>query len=281
VKHVFARAGNSVAGISVGPEGIDVEQLAHSLAANRPKLLIVTPNFQNPTGATLSLEARTAVLEVARQFNVLVAENDIYRELRYRGDDLPTIKQMDGSAGTVLIRSFSKIAFPGLRVGWMIGSKRLIAELTEARQWCDLHTDQLSQAVLLRFAQSGRLGAHLDRVRNAGAQRLDAVLSACKRHLPPRAAFTRPQGGMSLWVSLPEPLDAAELLPRAQRENVTYLPGKLFAVSNYDPGTFRLSFGGLTPDQIETGVAKLGRIFTEELARLRTSRDTEAASALV
>jgi 2-aminoadipate transaminase len=135
--------------------------------------------------------------------------------------------------------------------------------------------------VLLRFAQSGRFDAHLEKVRAAGAQRLDAVLNACRQHLPARATFTSPQGGMSLWVSLPEPLDAAELLPRAQRENVNYLPGKLFAVSNYAPGTLRLSFGGLTPAQIETGVAKLGRIFTEELARVRTSRETEAESALV
>lgn len=280
VKQVFARAGRVVSA-TVGKDGIDVNELAGVLATHRPKLLLVTPNFQNPTGATMPVSSRAAVLEAARQFGVLVAENDIYRELRYRGESLPSIKQLDSSGNTILIRSFSKIAFPGLRVGWMIGPKRLIAELTEARQWCDLHTDQLSQAVLLRFAQSGRLDVHLRRVRQIGAQKLSAVLDSCARHLPAGSQFTRPEGGMSLWVQLPGPLDTTELLPRAQQENVSYLAGKLFAVSAYNPGALRLSFGGLTPAEIESGLARLGKVFTEELARLQLTGDAGSGYALV
>ena len=281
IKHVFARGGARLVTVDIGPDGIGVEQLARVLAQERPRLLVLTPNFQNPTGATMPRDSRLAVLEAAKQFGVVVAENDIYRELRYRGESLATLKQLDNGAGTLLIRSFSKIAFPGLRVGWIIGPKSAISKMTEARQWCDLHTDQLSQAVLLRFACSGKLAEHSARVREKGKTRLDTVLAACARHLPQESTYTRPDGGMSLWVRLPEPLDASELLPRAQRHNVSYLPGKLFSVARYDPGTLRLSFGGLSPERIEQGLRRLGEVFREELERVRDSGSHLTTSALV
>ena len=158
---------------------------------------------------------------------------------------------------------------------------RTYAVRMDKKQWCDLHTDQLSQAILLRFAVSGRLEAHAKRVRAAGAERLRAVLSGCEKHLPAGTFFTRPSGGMSLWVRLPEPLDASELLSRAEQEKVTYLPGRYFSVAQFDPGTLRLSFGGLPPAQIEAGLAALGKVFTEELARVRRANHFEAAPAMV
>ena len=163
----------------------------------------------------------------------------------------------------------------------MIAPKPLIAALTEARQWCDLHSDQLSQAVLLRFAESGRLAEHVARTQTLGRERLQAAIEACEKHLPPGASFTRPEGGMSIWVRLPEPLDSSELLARAQREGVSYVPGKHFAVGPHDARTLRLSFGGLPPAHIEAGIARLGRIFHEECERSRTMSQFDAASALV
>jgi DNA-binding transcriptional MocR family regulator len=281
LKNVFTRGGARVLGVRMGEEGIDLEQLGRVLVKERPKALLVTSNFQNPTGATLPLDARSAVLKMARELGVMLVENNIYGDLRYEGEPLPAIKQLDGSGQTVLLRSFSKIAFPGLRVGWVIGPRPVIGRLAEVKQWCDLHTNQLSQAILLRFAVSGRLEAHARRVRADGAERLHAVLSACEKHLPAETRFTRPKGGMSLWVKLPEPLDASELLPRVEREKVTYLPGRYFSVSEYHPGTLRLSFGGMSPAQIESGVATLGRVFTEELARVRRTNLFEAAPAMV
>jgi 2-aminoadipate transaminase len=188
---------------------------------------------------------------------------------------------MDRSGRVVLLRSFSKIAFPGLRVGWVIGARTVIARLAEARQWCDLHTDQLSQAIMLRFAETGRLRSHLERVRAAGAERLKAALEACEHHLPPGSEFSRPSGGMNLWVRLPEPLDAAQLLHHAQRENVTYLPGSHFAVSRPQHGALRLSFGSLTPGAIREGIATLGRVFNQELGRGGSSSRFEPVSAVV
>jgi 2-aminoadipate transaminase len=210
-----------------------------------------------------------------------VVENDIYRDLRYEGEPLPTLKQLDDTGSVILIRSFSKIAFPGLRVGWITACAKVVAELVDARQWCDLHTDHLSQAILLRFAESGRLASHVADVRRAGVERLRAVLRACERHLPEGSEWTRPEGGMNLWVRLPRGIDAAALLPRCEREGITYLPGRYFAILQREPSALRLSFGGLSPERIEAGVATLGRVCTEEMERAGSADRFESAPALV
>ncbi len=277
-RNVFLRSDIRLVPVPVLDSGVDIDRLARIFAQERPQILVLTPNFQNPTGTTIPLAARETINRLAAEFQVRTIENDIYGGLRYTGESLPTLKQLGGS---VLIRSFSKVAFPGLRVGWIIGPKPLIADLTEARQWCDLHTDQLSQAVLLRFAQSGRLAEHAERTQERGRERLAAALSACEQHFPSGTSFTRPEGGMSIWVRLPDPLDATELLPRAQREGVSYVPGRHFAVGPHDSHTFRLSFGGLPPASIDAGIARLGRLFHEEIERSRRTPNFEAASALV
>jgi len=269
LRNLFLRAGAHVTGIPVGAEGLEVAELERVLATQPVRLLVASSNFQNPTGATLPQAARRAILRLAVAAGAVVVENDIYGELRYRGEAAPQMKRMDESGDAVLVGSFSKITFPGLRVGWLIGPRALVGRLTEAKQWTDLHSDQLAQAVLLRFAESGRLEEHRRRVRAAGLERLEAVLEACRIHLPAGAAYIRPEGGMNLWVRLPEPLDAAELLPRAQREGVSYVPGRHFEVSRRHRGSLRLCFASLEPEEIRAGVAALGRVFSEELERAR------------
>ena len=281
LKNLFVEAGADLIGIPVHQEGLDLLQLERALAKASAKAIVVTSNFQNPTGTTLSRDARTTVLRLARAAGVPLIENDIYGQLRYEGEPISTIKQMDETGDTILLRSFSKVSFPGLRVGWAIGPRGFIARMTESKQLSDLHSDQLSQAALLRFAQSGRLEAHHQRVLKAGSERLATTLAACQRYLPEGTEFTRPQGGMNLWIRLPEPLDAGELLARAQREGVTYLPGKYFSVNRSQPSALRLSFAGLEPEQIEKGVRILGEIFSSELERLRGAWNHEPAPAMV
>lgn len=281
LRNAFLRGGARVLGVPVGADGIEVEALGRLLEKERPRLMVLTPNFQNPTGTTLPLEAREKILALARRSGVVIVENDLYGELRYQGAEIPSMKRLDTAGDTILLGSFSKIAFPGLRVGWAIGPRHFIARLTEAKEASDLHSDQLSQAVLLRFAQSGRLAAHRKKMLAAGAERLTAVLSACVKELPKGSRYTRPEGGMNLWVRLPEPLDASELAARAERENVSYLPGRYFAVSRPQTHGLRLSFAGLTPEQIQAGLAVLGKIFRADLERARHARRDEPAPALV
>ncbi len=279
LKNLLTGMGVQLSGIPVGPEGVDAAHLERVLSREQPRLLVVTSNFQNPTGATLSLSARQRLVEAACAARVPVIENDAYGDLRYVGQPLPALKRLDERGGTVLLRSFSKVSFPGLRVGWALGPKPLIDRVRNAKEAADLHTDQLSQAVLLEFVESGRLEAHRRRVLEAGAQRLAATLEGCARAFPPGTRWTRPEGGMNVWVRLPDPLDAGELLVRAQEQGVAYLPGRYFAVSRLDPGALRLSFAGLTPAEIREGLEILGRIVTNELAG--ASLDREPAPAMV
>jgi 2-aminoadipate transaminase len=279
LKNLLAGSGAQLAGVPVGSDGIDLAHLERVFERDRPRLLVVTSNFQNPTGATLPLEARRALIEAARAAAVPVVENDPYGDLRYSGEPVPALKQLDEHGGTVLLRSFSKVSFPGLRVGWVLGPKPLLDRLRHAKESADLHTDQLSQAVLLEFARSGRLEAHRRRVLQAGAERLAATLDACRRYFPAGTRWTTPGGGMNIWLRLPEPLDAGELLPAAQQAGVAYLPGRYFAVSRLDPGALRLSFAGLAPEQIRSGLEVLGRLITEEIESAR--RNFEPAPAMV
>jgi 2-aminoadipate transaminase len=281
LRNVFQRTGGRLVGIPVGPTGIDLEALRQAMRREQPKLVVVTPNFQNPTGATLPMASRRTLLEIVTASGAMLVESDIYGALRYEGDPLPTLKQLDPTGGAILLRSFSKLAFPGLRVGWVIAPRPIVERLTEAKQWSDLHTDQLSQAVLFRFAQSGRLDRHREHMLQAGRERLRAAIAACEKHLPPGAEFTRPSGGMNLWVRLPEPLDAGELLAAAEREGVSYLPGKYFGVSKVEPGGLRISFAGLAPDRIAAGMATLGRVFRTAQERAREYSRLESVPAMV
>ena len=158
LKNLLISMGARLVGVPVGPDGLEVAQLQRVLERERPRFLVVTSNFQNPTGATMPLGARLTLLEAAGTAGVPILENDAYGELRYSGEALPAIKQLDHQGGTVLLRSFSKVSFPGLRVGWAVGPKPLMDRLRQAKEAADLHTDQLSQAVLLEFARIGKAG---------------------------------------------------------------------------------------------------------------------------
>ncbi len=278
LSRVFQQVGASIIPISVGERGFDLDALENAVLRHRPRLIVVTPSFQNPTGATLPIESRRRLVTIAAQNDVIIVENDIYSQLRYKGEALPTLKELDVFGNTLLLRSYSKVSFPGLRVGWIIGPHEAISRLVEIKQTTDLHSDQLSQSVILRFAESGELHRHLERARREGAERLEAALHSCQRFLPSGTRWTRPDGGMSLWVDLPAPLLADELLLRAQERGVTYLPGRYFSIKRAHPRSLRLSFGGLTVDQIRRGIQILGELACQEQAE---SVAAEPAVALV
>ncbi len=278
---VFARAGANILSVPVDAAGPDVNALEETLKQTKPRLVAVTPSFQNPTGATLSLDRRKRLLELMRRFGVVLIESDIYSELRYEGSALPSLKQLDASGNTILLGSYSKVSFPGLRVGWIIAPRPVIARLAEAKQLSDLHSDQLSQAVLLRFAQSGELARHLERTRAAGAERLETALRACGRYLPSGATFTRPTGGMNMWIELPAPLTAESLLSRVEERGVNYLPGGYFSARRPHPRGLRISFGGLSSEQIARGIQILGQTAASELAAHTANLSLEPMAALV
>jgi 2-aminoadipate transaminase len=265
LRETFRRAGARLTGIPVAAGGLDLDALERALRRDRPALLVVTPDFQNPTGATMPLDKRRALLRVAAAHEVTIVENAAYSALRYDGEPIAPLKQLDRNGNVIQIGSFSKVAFPGLRLGWIAARRRVAERCAEAKQWADLHSDQLSQAILLRFLESGRMEAHCRKVIAAGRERLDATIRALEAHAPGGTSCTRPQGGMNLWVRLPEGADADEILPKAIAAGVSFLPARYFAVAGFSRGGLRLSFAGLTPDEIDRGVRTIGTLAARAL----------------
>jgi 2-aminoadipate transaminase len=277
LKNLFLEAGAELTSFSRDSENIDLNSLQRALDAG-PKALVVTPSFQNPTGATMSAADRAEICRTARAAAVPVIEIDIYTELAYSADNpLPRLKELD--ANVILLGSFSKVAFPGVRVGWIIAPRPVIARVTELKQLADLHTDHLSQAFLLRFAESGRLARHQDVVIAAAKEKLRALEQSCRRFLT-GCTYQVPSGGMNMWINLPGGLDAVALRGLAQHAGIDYLPGRYFSVSRPLDSGLRLSFAGLEPNEIRKGIEILGGLI-QNAVHAGDGRDSRPVVALV
>jgi DNA-binding transcriptional MocR family regulator len=262
LRNVLKAAEVKVTAAAVGAAGMDLAVVEGALQRSEVRTVLVTPDFQNPTGVSMPVAERKQLLAIARRAGATVIENAIYGELRYRGEPLPSLKQLDPTAQVLLLGSYSKVSFPGLRVGWVIGPRPAIARLAELKQISDLHSDQLSQAILLRFAESGELQKHIENTKVAGLDRLRAAIDACERFFPASAQFTRPDGGMNLWIWMPSSISIEALLARVEAKGVSFMPGRYF--SNSQQG-LRLSFGALSPGQIEQGIRIIGETMHEIL----------------
>jgi DNA-binding transcriptional MocR family regulator len=257
LRNLFLEAGAELIGVAVGADGAEPASLRRAFEAGA-KIAVLTPSFQNPTGASIPAANRRSIVEMARAFGAVLIENDIYSELAYaEGEPAPKLKALDPNV--ILLGSFSKIAFPGMRCGWIIAPRPAIARVTELKQLADLHTDQLSQAFLLRFAESGRLAAHQAKMIAAGRERVRAVEQACRMHLA-GCRYRVPSGGMNMWIELPAGVDAGQLRGLAQQAGVDYLPGRYFAVSRSLDSGLRLSFAGPEPAEIRRGLEILGSL---------------------
>jgi 2-aminoadipate transaminase len=278
LKNLLLEGGVDLVGIPMNGSGMDLNALHRALNTGA-KVLIVTPSFQNPTGALMPASDRVELCRMAREAGVVVIESDIYSELNYgvSEDGPPRLKHLDPNV--ILLGSFSKIAFPGIRVGWIVAPRPVIARATELKVLADLHTDHLSQAFLLRFAESGKLAKHDTAVINTGREQIRALDQACRKHLA-GCVWRLPHGGMNMWLELPAGLDAVALRGLAQQAGMDYLPGRYFSVSRPQDSGLRLSFAGLEPNEIRKGIELLGAV-VESAASARDARDSQPAMALV
>lgn len=227
-----------------------------------PRLLYLVPDFANPTGLTMSLAARRQALERARAANAIILEDAAYAGLRYDGQALPSIAALDAAGGsiqasrTLYCGTFSKTLSPGLRVGWVCGPTALIAKLALLKQGADLHTASLNQMLVHQVALAG-FAAQLNAIRTVYRTRRDAMLAALARYAPDDVNWTRPEGGMFIWLQLPAHLDAADLLEQALRQDIAFVPGGAFFTDGSGANTLRLSFSLADEAQIELGIFKL------------------------
>ena len=277
--NVFESPGVRLIGAPVTAEGMDLDFLAAVLGQNKVKLILTSPNFQNPTGRTMPLAARQRLLELAVRFQVPVVEDDIYGALRYSGRELPPLKSLDPSGLVIHLNSFSKVGFPGFRVGWMVASRRVIERLRWAKQRSDLHTNLLGQAVLEELGRRGWLDKFIRRIRKVYERKLGVLCRATRRCFPAEARLTCPEGGMSVWVELPAGLDAVELLVRAQERRVIFAPARYFYFQNPRHNAFRLCFTALPDEQIEQGVGILGELLKAEIRKGKTGKKGSPAGA--
>jgi len=261
-----------------GYVGLDVNALESVLMQNRVKFIFVTPDFHNPTGTTLPVAERRRLLEIAARYQVPVIEDYIYARLRLRGTAVPSLKSLDRTGNVIHIDSFSKIAFPGLRVGWCIGPESVIERLRVVKQSTDLHTDQLSQAALAEFVRRGHLARHLAKMKKVYRGRLDALEAALEKHMPEETTWSRPEGGMSIWVTIPAGLDAGELLIHVRERGVHFVPGRYFYYQNPQPNTLRLGFAGLDEKRIARGVQTLAELLKIELRKRQRGARNESLS---
>ena len=206
--------------------GVDVSAVEAVLMQNRIKMILLTPDFHNPTGTTLPVAERRRLLEIAARFQVPIVEDHIYARLRSRGGPVPSLKQLDRSNVVIQVDSFSKIAFPGLRVGWIVAASNVIDRMRKVKEATDLHTGQLGRRSS-RNMRRGKLNRHLEHTRKAYSGRLAALEQALTRHMPPGTKWTRPEGGMCVWVELPPGFDSNELLIHTRERGVVYSPGDI------------------------------------------------------
>jgi 2-aminoadipate transaminase len=247
--------------------GLDLEALEATLAANRVKLIVLTPDFHNPTGTSMPLASRRKVLELASRHQVPVVEDHIYARLHAREDRPPSMKQLDRSNIVIHIDSFAKVAFPGLRVGWIVAPPVAIERLRVVKQTTNLHTDQLAQATLAEFLRRGMFSRHVAKMRKVYASRLEALDEVLRKHMPEETRWTRPEGGMCLWLELPPGFDASELLIHSKERGVLFAPGRYFYAQNPLPNTLRLGYAGLDEKQIARGVATLAELLRIEMKK--------------
>ncbi len=244
-------------------DGLDPDALDELFARHQPKLLYTVPTFHNPTGRTLPLQRRRALAAAAERAGLWLVEDDPYGELRYRGEALPAVASLPAARDrTLAISTLSKIAAPGLRVGWVRAPRMLLRSLTIAKQAADLHSSTVDQAAAARWLSCTDLEAHIGRLRAAYGARRDALIDGLATALPLGSTHNRPNGGMFVWARLPDGWDSGELLARALDHDVAYVPGAPFFSGLPDPATLRLSFTTHRPDEIRVGLGRLRRELT-------------------
>lgn len=245
-------------------DGLLPDDLEEKIRRYQPKMLYTIPTFQNPSGRTLSLERRKQVAMLANRYHMIVAEDDPYRDLRYRGAHLPAIKSFDEDGWVMFLGSFSKIISPGLRVGYIAGDPEVIRKCTVGKQSTDVHTANLNQAIVDQFLRRDLLPDHIRSICAEYGKKMQLMLDLLSA-FPSGVRFTRPDGGLFIWVELPESLNAVSLLSRAIERKVAYVPGAHFCIGEGHENTLRLNFSNSTEDQIVTGMAALKDIISESI----------------
>jgi len=248
--------------IPLDEHGMQVDKLEAVLEREPVKFIYVLPNFHNPAGTTLPLERRQKLVEIAARHNVFIVEDDPYGELRFEGQDIAPIISLHRE-NVIYLGTFSKTLAPGIRLGWIIAPEEVMDWLIRAKQGADLHTGTFIQMLVNDITSRGVLKQHVDIVRAVYHERRDVMLAAMEEHFPKEVKWTRPQGGLFLWVRCPEGVDTEALLQKALEQKVAFVPGSAFFPDGRGRNALRLNFSAMPPDKIRIGIERLGRVLKQ------------------
>jgi len=259
--------------VSLDDDGMVIDDVRRVIAdlkskSIKPKFIYIIPDFQNPAGVTLSIERRRELLEIVRQENIIIIEDSPYRQLRYVGDDVPSLYELDKGEGYVIsLRTFSKILFPGLRLGWIMGHEKIIDKFVVAKQAMDLCTPPMSQAIAYEYMRRGLLLDHIQDNIKLYTKRRGKMLEALGQYIPehPEIKWTKPDGGLFLWMSFPEYVDTEKMFMQAIEENVAYVIGSAFYANSGGNNALRINFSYPSEKQIDEGVQRLARAVKTQL----------------
>jgi 2-aminoadipate transaminase len=257
--------------VEMDADGMRIDVLEETLARLRadgrtPKFIYTIPNFQNPGGVTMSLERRRALVRIAAEQELVVLEDNPYGLLRYEGDPLPTLYSLDGGRYVIYLGTFSKILSAGLRLGWAAAPGPILERLNLGKQAADLCSSPLNQYFVAAYFAHRDWRTYLTQLRAIYRRRRDVMLSSLKECLPPEAEWTRPEGGLFIWARLPDYIDTTDLLARALREHVAFVPGRAAYLDGRGGSEMRLNFSGVNEDEIREGVRRIGKVVAEQVA---------------
>jgi 2-aminoadipate transaminase len=275
----FTMYGADYVTVPIDEDGLQISKLEDALRAG-PKFMYILPNFQNPAGVTLSLERRHDLIALADRYGVPIIEDDPYGQLRFEGDHIKPLVVLDAegldceqngkySGNVIYLSTFSKTLAPGLRLGWVAAPKDVINRIVQAKQGTDLHSSTFDQMLAYETARGGFIDRHVRHIREVYHRRRDVMLAALERAFPDPSMgvhWTHPQGGLFLWVVLPESIDTGELIKEAVKEKVAFVPGAAFYPNGGGHNTMRLNFSSSTEEMIQEGIARLGRVVERQLS---------------
>jgi 2-aminoadipate transaminase len=261
----FTACGARLCGVPLDENGMRTDLLEQRLLSLRregipAKFIYVVPDFQNPAGVTMNLERRQELLTIAREFDLLVVEDTPYRSLRYTGENLPSLGSMDPDGRVISLYTFSKVFCPGLRLGWVLATPEIISQMVVAKQPLDLCTSPFTQMIAREYLRAGHLWPGVEKATKIYARKRTAILAALEEHLDPDwgVQWTKPEGGMFVWLTLPAGMDAMDLFQVALEKNVAFVIGSAFHCNGEGQNTLRLNFSYPEPEQIHTAIGRLG-----------------------
>lgn len=257
--------------VDVDSDGMRVDLLEQTLDrleadGRRPKFIYTVPTFQNPAGVTMSLERRRRLVAVAAERETLVLEDNPYGLLRYEGESLPTLRALDRGVYVMYLGTFSKILSPGIRLGWVVAPPAVLEKINLGKQAADLCTSTLSQLMVQAYFERGGWRDYVDSLTELYRARRDTMLDALAEFFPPEAEWTRPCGGLFVWVTLPDFIDTTDLLARALRDNVAFVPGEAAYLDGRGRNELRLNFSACAEDDLREGVRRIGKVVSEQVA---------------